>query len=96
MGIFFNRGKRKQGTSIEITVQCRSSEVDMKKIEQGYIEHDDKLYKPGTVFVSSERSSVYHASPYCGNGICISNNPIPLTEKQAKRRGLHMCSRCNW
>ncbi len=66
-------------------------------IEQGYIEGIRKdFYPPGSVFVASPKSKVYHVNPYCC-GICISNDYIAYdSEDECIQMGLSRCKKCKW
>lgn len=52
------------------------------------------LFPPDTVW-AGRRSQVYHYLDYCCGAI-ICNDPDPMTEAQAKERGLRPCSKCRW
>lgn len=92
-------GKKQTPTmSVSIGSELRRisyTDEQVEMLESGYKEScDHEIFSPDTVWFAP-RSQVYHASDCC-SGCIISDDPIAVPEKEAVRRGLRRCKKCEW
>lgn len=92
-------GKKQAPTmSFSIGAELRRisyTDEQVEMLKSGYKESRyHEIFSPDTVWFGP-RSQVYHSSDCC-SGCVISEDPIAVPEKEAIRRGLRRCRKCEW
>ena len=102
MGILsalFGKQKPRVNITIETSAtvgQSYISDKDLKRLQSGWKQDANGIiYPPDTVWVRPG-SKVYHHLDFCP-GSCNSCDSVkPMSEKEAIKRGLRPCSKCDW
>ena len=72
------------------------SAKDMKRLQSGWKQDaDGEIYPPDTVW-TRPGSKVYHNLDFCPASCNFCDSVKPMSEKEAIKRGLRRCSKCDW